>query len=43
MPIRKGINIWSFDQNSSIEDCMRLAKDAGFDGIELALAAKGTP
>jgi hexulose-6-phosphate isomerase len=41
MPIRKGINIWSFDQNLSIEACMRLAKDAGFEGIELALAAKG--
>jgi L-ribulose-5-phosphate 3-epimerase len=41
MPIRKGINIWSFDQNLSIGSCMRLAKDAGFEGIELALAAKG--
>lgn len=39
--IKKGINIWSFDQSYSIEKCMRLAKDAGFEGIELALAAKG--
>ncbi len=41
MPIRKGINIWSFDQSLSIEACMSLAKDAGFEGIELALSAKG--
>lgn len=39
--IGKGINIWSFDQSQSIEACMRLAKEAGFEGIELALAAKG--
>jgi hexulose-6-phosphate isomerase len=39
--IRKGINIWSFDQNLSIGDCMRLAKTAGFEGIELALSAGG--
>ena len=39
--IHKGINIWSFDQKRSIEECMRMAKDAGFEGIELALAAKG--
>lgn len=39
--IGKGINIWSFDQTLSIEQCMKMAKDAGFEGIELALAAKG--
>lgn len=39
--IKKGINIWSFDQSLSIEDCMKMAKDTGFEGIELALAAKG--
>lgn len=39
--LRKGINIWSFDQTMSIEECMIMAKDAGFEGIELALAAKG--
>ena len=39
--IRKGINIWSFDQNMPIGDCMRLAKAAGFEGIELALSAGG--
>ena len=39
--MRKGINIWSFDQDLSISDCMRLAKTAGFEGIELALSAGG--
>lgn len=39
--IKKGINIWSFDQSYSIEKSMRLAKDAGFEGIELALSARG--
>ena len=39
--LRKGINIWSFDQNHTLEQCMRLAKDAGFEGIELALAKDG--
>ena len=39
--IKKGINIWSFDKSKSVESCMQLAKDAGFEGIELALAADG--
>lgn len=39
--IKKGINIWSFDQEKSIEECMRIGKDAGFEGIELALAKTG--
>lgn len=39
--LKKGINIWSFDQSYSIEKCMRIAKDAGFEGIELTLSAAG--
>jgi L-ribulose-5-phosphate 3-epimerase len=39
--IKKGINIWSFPGDMSIIDCMKLAKKAGFEGIELALALKG--
>lgn len=39
--IRKGINIWSFDPTHSLAECMRLAKRAGFEGIELALSEKG--
>ena len=36
-PIKKGINIWSFDAALPLEECMRLAKKASFDGIEPAL------
>lgn len=39
--IKKGVNIWSFHQDDSIEQCMRTAKDAGFEGIELALSKTG--
>lgn len=39
--IKKGINIWSFPGDMSILDSMKLAKKAGFDGIELALALEG--
>lgn len=39
--IKKGVNIWSFHQDNSIERCMRTAKDAGFEGIELALSKTG--
>ena len=39
--IKKGINIWSFPNNMSIVDCMKLAKEADFEGIELALSASG--
>ena len=39
--VKKGINIWSFPGNMGIVDCMKLAKEAGFEGIELALALKG--
>ena len=33
--LHKGINIWSFDQSQPLETCMRLAKDAGFEGLAL--------
>lgn len=39
--IKKGINIWSFDASVPIETCMEIARDAGFEGIELALSARG--
>ncbi len=39
--MKKGINIWSFKDGKSIKDCIALAKDAGFDGIELALNETG--
>lgn len=38
--MKKGINIWSFPQ-ASIKDNLVLAKDAGFEGVELALNGTG--
>ena len=38
--MKKGISIWSF-AGTSLEENMKLAKDAGFDGIELALDETG--
>lgn len=39
--MKKGISIWSFPGNMKIADCIKMAKDAGFDGIELALNETG--
>jgi len=39
--IRKGIDIFSFDQDLTILDCMKTAKRAGFEGIELAVSLEG--
>lgn len=39
--MKKGISIWSFPAGMSISDCIRTAKTAGFDGIELALNESG--
>lgn len=38
--MKKGISIWSFAQ-TDLKECMILAKQAGFDGIELALDEHG--
>lgn len=38
--MKKGISIWSFAE-PDLEQCFHLARDAGFDGIELALAENG--
>lgn len=38
--MKKGISIWSFAEKD-LKKCMELAKDAGFDGIELALDEHG--
>ncbi|MBB6670484.1 sugar phosphate isomerase/epimerase family protein [Cohnella nanjingensis] len=40
--MKKGINIWSFPSDMDLTSCMKLAKAAGFDGIEPALAESGT-
>jgi len=36
-PFKKSINLWAFPypERMSLDQCLRLAKDAGFDGIEL--------
>ncbi len=38
--MKKGISIWSFG-DLSVEESLKLAKNAGFDGIELALNLEG--
>ena len=39
--MKKGISIWSFAE-PDIKECFKLAKDAGFDGVEVALAEEGS-
>ncbi|KQN97849.1 sugar phosphate isomerase/epimerase family protein [Paenibacillus sp. Leaf72] len=39
--MKKGINIWSFNSNTTIASCIQTAKKAGFDGIELSLNGSG--
>ncbi len=38
--MKKGISIWSFTE-PDLKKCFEIAKDAGFDGVELALDAGG--
>lgn len=39
--MKKGINIWSFKAGMAVAECIAMAKDAGFDGIELSLDEEG--
>ena len=39
--MKKGINIWSFPGSMKVKQCIAVAKEAGFDGIELALNETG--
>ena len=39
--LKKGISIWSFPADMDIPNCLRLAKQAGFEGIELGLNENG--
>lgn len=39
--MKKGINIWSFKNGMTIMECITMAKDAGFEGIELSLDEAG--
>lgn len=38
--MRKGINQWSFPDSMDLRACFELARDAGFDGVELTLVEK---
>ncbi len=38
--MKKGISIWSF-AGGTLEENFRLAKQAGFDGVEVALDEEG--
>lgn len=42
-PCRKSINLWAFPypRKMSLEQCLRLAKDAGFDAVELNYDLEG--
>jgi len=35
--VKKGINLWCFEESTSAADAIRLAKQAGFDSVELNL------
>jgi Sugar phosphate isomerases/epimerases len=39
--MKKAINIWSFKGGTPVRECIKIAREAGFDGIELALAEDG--
>ncbi|MEK6646934.1 MAG: sugar phosphate isomerase/epimerase family protein [Candidatus Firestonebacteria bacterium] len=39
--MKKAISQWAFPGNTPVKECIRQAKDAGFDGIELAVAEEG--
>ena len=38
---KKGINQWSFPAQMRIENIFKLAKRAGFDGVEVVIAKEG--
>jgi len=38
--MKKGISQWAFG-NKSLKECFKLAKEAGFDGVEVAIAEEG--
>ena len=43
MDMKKGINFWAFEDGISAAEAFALAKDAGFDGVELTLAENDGP
>ncbi len=39
--MRKAMNIWGFPADLKLDEVLRVTKDAGFDGIELAISEDG--
>ena len=39
--LKKAINVWAFPGGTSYKDMFTIAKDAGFEGIELSLTEDG--
>ena len=39
--MKKGISIWAFPAGTKLADAFRMAREAGFDGVEVALDDKG--
>lgn len=39
--MKKGISRWAFPASMKLEECMGQAREAGFEGIEVAIAEKG--
>ncbi len=39
--MKKGINAWSFPSGMGTKDCIKLASEIGYDGIELVLSETG--
>jgi hexulose-6-phosphate isomerase len=40
--MKKGINVWCFPEGYKIESCMKIAKEACFDGIEINMEEANT-
>ncbi len=40
-PIKKGLSIWVFPRNKPVREALKMARDAGFDGVEVAFYEKG--
>jgi len=41
MPMKKAMNAWGFPSGTGLDEMLRLTKDAGFEGIELAISEEG--
>lgn len=41
--MKKAINVWALPKGLSVEEAFKLAKDAGFDGVELNIEEEGNP